>query len=242
MNKINLLAASRERPERMADVFKKWMKNAHSPSSIKTIISLDTDDPTIDQYISILNPIAKKYNTDLDIIVNDNVCTVEAINSGKPHINGDIIIVFSDDTDCFDEWDKQIIEFAEPLSGIYIIKTSDAIGETLITMPIFSKEYLDYFAYIYHPSYSHMFCDTELTCIAHLLDCIVDGNKFVFKHLHYTQEHRECDNIDKKNQLTFYKGMNNFINRMSNNFNIKDEEIKGRIPDEILEWIQANKK
>jgi len=238
MKKINLIAASRQRPERMAGVFRNWIENSYSPSNIRTIISIDSDDTTIDQYNSILNPIAEKYNTELLIIVNNNGCTVGAINSAKPYINGDLIIIFSDDTDCFKNWDKRISKFAKNLDGKYVIKTSDCIGKDLITMPIFSKEYLDSFDYIYHPSYNHMFCDTELTCVAHMLDCVVDGSKFAFQHLHYSRFHHDKDSIDDKNQDTFYNGMDNFIIRLANNFDLDPSAIKGEIPKEIIEWIR----
>jgi len=241
MKKINLIAASRQRPVRMTRVFKKWMENAKNPELIKTIISIDSDDSLADQYHLLLDPIAEHYNSELSIIINDNKCTVDAINSCKSHIDGDLILVFSDDTDCFLNWDEQIINFSERLNGKYIIKTSDCIGKTLITMPIFSKEYLDSFDYVYHPSYKHMFCDTELTCVAYLLDCVVDCNKFEFKHLHYTQLHHDRDAIDDKNQSTFYEGMSNFILRLGNNFNIDNELIRGKIPEEILEFISERK-
>jgi len=237
MKKINLIAASRQRPVRMAKVFKKWMKNSKNPSLIKTIISIDSDDPTVEQYHSLLIPISEEYNTELSIIVNDNRCTVNAINAGKSHIDGDLILIFSDDTDCFLDWDMDIINFSKNLEGKYVIKTSDGIGEILITMPIFSREYLDSFDYIYHPSYNHMFCDTELTCVAHLLGCVIDGNKFTFNHLHYSKLHHDRDSVDDKNQSTFYKGMDNFILRLANNFDIDNSIIKGIIPNEIIEWV-----
>jgi hypothetical protein len=240
MSRINLIAASRQRPVRMAKVYRKWMENSRDPSSMRTIICIDSDDPTGDQYHSLLNPISKEYNTDLLIISSQNKCTVEAINSGKPHINGDIILIFSDDTDCFINWDRDLIDFTKDLNAKYVIRADDGIGDILITMPIFSKEYLDSFDYIYHPSYSHMFCDTELTCVAHLLGCVIDGSNFLFSHLHYSKLHHDRDAIDDKNQSTFYTGMDNFVKRMAKNFDIKDELINGEIPKEIVDWV--NKK
>ena len=240
MKKINLIAASRERPDRMADVLKKWIENSEHPELLRVIISIDSDDYTWGRYYEVLGKITEGCKIDLLIIKNDNKCTVEAINSAKPYIDGELIIIFSDDTDCFNRWDTELSEFSKDLFGKYIIKTSDGIGTDLITMPIFSKEYIDNFGYIYHPSYSHMFCDTELTCVAHLLGNVIDGSKFVFNHLHYTKKYHPKDRIDVKNQKTFYTGMENFKNRMRINFDLNTSDIKGEIPGEIIEWIENN--
>jgi hypothetical protein len=224
----------------MSKVLKKWLGNSSSPSSLRIIISIDVDDSCRGSYFELLVPIANSYGAELLIIENSNECTVQAINAAKPHINGDLIIIFSDDTDCFENWDKELLEFSSDLRGKYVIKTSDGIGQDLITMPIFSREYLDSFPYIYHPSYNHMFCDTELTCVANLLGCVINADKFEFKHLHYSKLHHDKDLVDDKNQSTFYTGMYIFKRRLDNNFDIPHSELKGEIPKEIKEWIKSN--
>ena len=243
MKRINLIAASRERPLRMSDVLEKWLSTSKYPSNIRIVISIDLDDPNCNEYHSLLNPISEKYGSNLIITTNPNKCTVEAINEGKKYVDGDLILIFSDDTDCFEFWDEELNKISENLNGKYIIKVSDGIGKTLITMPIFSREYLDSFPYIYHPSYSHMFCDTELTCVANMLDCVVENNDLLFEHLHYTKKYHSKDRIDIKNQRTFYPGLEIFKKRLLINFDIPEKGIKGKIPDEILEWIdETNKK
>jgi hypothetical protein len=237
MTKLNIVAASRQRPVRMYNVVKKWLDNAVNPEFIRAIVSIDSDDPMSDQYFNLLNPLSTEYNTKVSVIINPNTCTVEAINSIKPHIDGELILVFSDDTDCFESWDKQLLDFSSELSGKYVIKTSDGIGKDLITMPIFSKDYLDCFPYIYHPSYKHMFCDTELTCVASMLGCVINGEHFEFQHLHYSRSHHDKDSIDDKNQSTFYEGMEIFKRRLENNFDLSPKEVKGKIPKQIIEWI-----
>jgi hypothetical protein len=238
MKKINLIAASRGRPERMSEILERWLINSKYPKLLRIIISIDNNDPMCDKYFELLIPVAKKYGASLKIIKNNNKCTVDAINAAKTYVQGDLAIIFSDDTDCFNEWDHQVMIFSKRLKGKYVIKTSDSIGRILITMPIFSKEYLDSFDYIYNPLYEHMFCDTELTCVAHLLNCVVLADHFVFKHLHYTQNHHEKDWIDDKNQATFYSGMETFKERLNKNFDLSADQIKGEIPAEIKDWIK----
>lgn len=237
MCKINIVAASRQRPVRMYRVVKKWLENADNTESIRVIISIDNSDPTTNQYLELMNKLEIEYNVNIDVIINPNTCTVEAINSIKPHIDGDLILVFSDDTDCFEKWDDKLRDISSKLSGKYVIKTSDGIGSDLITMPIFSREYLDSFPYIYNPSYEHMFCDTELTCVASILGCVVEIPDVEFTHLHYTKLYHDRDIIDVKNQSTFYSGMDIFKNRMQNNFDLSPDDFKCDIPKKIIEWV-----
>jgi len=237
MIKINIVAASRQRPVRMYRVVKKWLENANNTESIRVIISIDNSDPTTNQYLELMDKLSVEYNTRIDVVINPNTCTVEAINSIKPHIDGDLILVFSDDTDCFEYWDDKLRDIASELSGKYVIKTSDGMSNDLITMPIFSREYLDSFPYIYNPSYEHMFCDTELTCVASILGCVVEASDVEFAHLHYTKLYHDKDAIDDKNQSTFYRGMDVFKGRLQNNFDLSPEDFRGEVPKKIIEWI-----
>jgi len=238
--KINLIAASRQRPVRMGKVYRKWLEEANQPSLLKTIISLDNNDPTIEKYFEILEPIAEYYHSELLIIKNNNLCTVQAINSAKDYIDGDINLIFSDDTDCPKYWDTELINFCSTLPEVFVLKVNDGIGKTLITMPIFSKKYLDSFDYIYNPSYKHMFCDTELTCVASLLGCVIEAEHLLFQHLHHSKMYHDRDSVDDKNQNTFYSGLKIFKERLSTNFGLDISLCKGEIPQEIKEWVKLN--
>jgi len=236
MKKITLLAASRERAERMFNVVHKWFNSASEPKNIEFIISIDSDDPTRRLYQKFIDNID---GINIKLIKSDNKNTVQAINACKIHVTGDIVFVISDDTDCFPGWNNSIIDFIGDKKN-YIIKTSDGIGSNLITMPIFCKEYLDKKNYIYHPEYEHMFCDTELTCVANIEGCILNAEHLTFNHLHYTKGHHEKDRLDYKNQSTFYTGMEVFKKRLEKNFDIPNEKITGKIPEPILEYINNN--
>jgi len=240
MNKINLIAASRERSIRMSEVILKWYHSASNPENIEFIISIDTTDHMVERYKRNFRNLELQYGVKIKLVINDNKNTVQAINAAKPHINGDIIFIISDDTDCFQGWDKAILDVVKDKNDYYIIKTNDGIGKDLITMPIFSRKYLDSKDYIYYPKYEHMFCDTELTCVAHLEGCIIDASNITFKHLHYTQGYHEKDHNDVKNQFTFYTGMEIFKERLGLNFEIPKEKQKGEIPKNIIEYINNN--
>ena len=50
MLKIDLISASRERPERMRAVLEKWIESSDEPKNIRFIVSIDSDDPTKNEY------------------------------------------------------------------------------------------------------------------------------------------------------------------------------------------------
>lgn len=239
MRRISLIAASRERIERMKKVILNFFNRAKYPENIEFIISVDFDDPTKEEYWDQFELLRTYAKIDIRLIVNKNKNTVQAINACKAHISGDIIFVISDDTDCFNEWDKSILDVIKDKNN-FIVKTSDGIGKDLITMPIFSRDYLDRKGFIYYPEYEHMFCDTDLTCVANLENCIIHAEDLEFTHLYYTKGHHERDWLDQKNQDTFYKGMDLFKKRLLKNFDLNNEDVSGEIPKEIIKFI--NKK
>jgi hypothetical protein len=72
-------------------------------------------------------------------------------------------------------------------------------------------------------------------------DKVIDASNLEFTHLHYTQGHSEKDEVDIKNQNTFYDGFRVFMKRMAKNFHLSSEIAKGKIPTSIIEWIEENK-
>jgi hypothetical protein len=240
MYKIDLIAASRERPERLSNVLSKWILFSKDPENIRVIVSVDCDDPTVDEYSNILTNLSFELKVEIILTVNPNKNTVQAINECKKYLKGDLIFVISDDTDCFLSWDTEVKNLIKEDDEYFIIKTSDGIGNDLITMPIFSKKYLESKDYIYFPEYEHMFCDTELTGVASIENCIINGESLVFNHLHYTRNYGQKDHIDFKNQCTFYGGMDIFKKRMNSFFGIDEINRIGKIPDQISQWMIEN--
>ena len=186
----------------MSSVINNWISKSANRERIEIIISIDDDDSTMDAYKSMVERDSSNLGIDIKLLINQNSNTVQAINRIKDSFTGDIIIIFSDDTDCFQDWDNAIDDVYSRMPGSYIIKTSDGISEDLITMPIFTKSYLNNKQWIYYPGYKHMFCDTELTCIAYMEQKVIDASELKFAHLHYSQGYSEKDYVDIKNQDT----------------------------------------
>ncbi len=220
---ITLIHPSRQRPEKSHQTILKWIMMAEN--KVEVIVSLDKDDPELPRY--------KDYYQDLDVrfVTADNRSAVDAINLGAKFAKGDILIVVSDDTDCFPRWDSRLFD---QMAGKrdWIMKTKDGIQEWLITMPIMDRTYYNRFGYIYHDAYAHCFCDTELTCVAELTGKLVISLA-EFKHNHYSIGKSERDSVSQKADATFESGKKIFIERKKRNFDLKPEQIKGRLSDNV---------
>lgn len=237
MHMVTIIHPSRSRPQLAMATAKKWIERVGLPQEeFEYVMSLDSDDPKIFGYsikMQCLN-----YTT----LINKNKSAIEAINvaaafyakhRGKP---GDFMIVISDDFDCPEDWGASLKKsIGNETDRVY--KTNDGIQDWIITMPIMGWDYYNRFGYIYHPSYKHMFCDTELTCVAEMTVgwSQLIGTPVTFKHL---CESIPKDYLNKRNDATFEEGKRNFIERKKRNFDLKPEDIKFPMSDNVYTRMQ----
>lgn len=229
--KISLLHPSRQRPERSYAVISKWIAFSGIPNEdIELIVSLDTDDPLLDHYRSLYNK----------TIINPNNSAVQAINNAAKYATGDIMIVVSDDTNCPEDWGKQILGAVEGKKD-FILKVYDGIQKWIITMPVMDRAYYDRFGYIYHPNFKHMFCDTWLTHQAEILGKVITRNDILFEHMHPCVKKSVADEINKRADATFREGQRIYLdlcraNKFRKpNFGIDNPNARGHI-----EWLRRN--
>lgn len=161
---------------------------------------------------------------------------VDAINNAAKGAEGDILIVVSDDTDCFPGWDAFILKEVEGKTD-WILKTQDGIQKYIITMPVMDRAYYNRFGYVYYPEYEHMFCDLELTCVADLTGRKLTSN-LMFPHNHYSLGKAPKDQVSIKADATWNQGEKLFIERYHKSFDLKLKDIKGQITDRgMIDWI-----
>lgn len=226
---ISLLCPSRQRPQKMFDTIQHWLKNSTSIEELEIVISIDTDDPTATEYYRLFEDI------NVLIIKNENRSAVNAINRAARVSRGDILIVVSDDFDCPYGWDKQLLEATKGKFD-WIAKTPDGIQKWIITIPIMDRVYYNRFGYIYFPEYVHMFCDTEITCIADLTGRKIELN-IPFIHNHYSTGRSVKDEVSVKADLTWNQGEALFISRAKRNFDLTN--YPGRIENqEYKNWLR----
>lgn len=211
---ISLIHPSRGRPEKSKQTIHKWLNSLIDIHQIELIVSCDLDDTKLRDYKDIYSHTIFKENP---VIINKNKSAVDAINYASSIAKGDILIVVSDDTDCFSGWDA-ILKEVEGKTD-FILKTQDGIQPWIITMPIMDRVYYNRFGYIYHPDYLHMFCDTELTCVADITGRKIKSN-LLFPHKHYSVTKEPPDEVNKKSDATWAQGEKLFLERYKRNFDL----------------------
>lgn len=224
---ITIIHPSRQRNQMALETKKKWMSKAQFPHLIEYIVSVDNDDPTLQKY-------NWAFRNELDTIFdfNNNTTAIQAINNSAKKANGRILIVVSDDFDCFTYWDTFLVESLRGRVN-YIVKTSDGYGNNswIITLPIMDDMYYKSFGYIYHPDYHHLWCDTEMTVVAMMTDKIInlESPNHIFKHNHYTIGLMQKDDISIKNESTWNQGKQLFLKRFDSDFELSPEQIVKRL-------------
>lgn len=226
--KISVIHPSFKRPELAAQVARKWFERAKDKTNFEYILSLTTEDPVLLKYHEEFIDIPVRVH------VSDIACLIPQVNKAAAIAEGDIFVVIADDTDCPENWDQILIDGLAGKSD-FTCKTKDGIQPFINTMQICDRVYYNRFGYIFYHEYQHMFCDTEFTCISHMLGKTIYLD-VLFQHLHFSRGHMERDETNDKNESTWGQGQYLFDQRKANNFGLNPEEIVASIPDNIYTY------
>lgn len=85
-------------------------------------------------------------------------------------------------------------------------------------MPVMTRDYYESKGYIYHPDYTHMFCDTHLTHVADIEKKLIFRNDLVFPHNHYSTGKSKKDAVNIKNDSTWAQGEAAYLRHCRNKF------------------------
>jgi glycosyltransferase involved in cell wall biosynthesis len=229
--KISIIHPSRNRPEQAAETAKHWLSNMFSVLNLADYtLSIDLDDTTINEY---KNNFVEGFN----VIMSNNTCVVDAANIGAKQAKGDILVLVSDDFECYPDWDIDLINhFTEHKNNV--LKTNDGLQGWIVTLPIMDREYYEANGYIYYPEYKHMFCDTEMTHKAELEGKLFKRMDMVFKHNHYTQGETKKDEVNDKANATWEQGEKIYLERVKNCFGIPNVNYLDISDAEAILWIR----
>lgn len=217
---ISIIHPSRNRAQMAFNTIDKWLSSASNTIPLEYIISVDNSEPDYYWYETNFCSLKLKYpDKYIQLIRNGNENAIQAINNGAILTTHNLIVVVSDDFACFPNWDIFLINALKDKKD-FIVKTSDGIQDYIITLPIMDREYYNRFNYIYNPEYQHMFCDTEMTDVGHLLGKVIDlkSDTNIFKHNHYSTGGMQKDAINEKNDATWIQGENLYYSRKANQF------------------------
>lgn len=227
MSFIHIIHPTRNRPEKSVQAINNFVRNSDQPGEVMVTVCLDDSDPRLSDYWKLYRSDCSVHWT---IDQRDNKSSVEAINNGLFNsllriAPDQIIMVVSEDLDCFKGWDTALIELTNGKTN-WVLKTQDGIQDYIITQPIMDGVYYDNLLKLqgglYHPGFKHLFCDSFLTCQADILGRKITS-KLMFRHNHYSHSGGKegPDELHKRNDATWAQGEELFIKLISQ-YSIED--------------------
>jgi len=210
---ISIIHPSRGRAVKARKTYLHWINQVMNPDEIEYILSIDDNDPQLDEYLYQF----RGYT----IVQGENTCAVDAINRAAKECKGDIIIVISDDFECFQNWDETI-NGAFAIHKNKLLKTWDGTQMWIVTLPIMDRQFYEENGYIYFPKYKHMFCDTDLTHKAELEGKLLYRPSIQFIHRHYTTNESEKDEVSEKADSTWAQGEALYYQRVNECFGLEN--------------------
>ncbi len=229
--KISIIHPSRNRPEQAAETAKHWLSNMFSVLNLADYtLSIDLDDVNLNEY--------QIYFIDgFNTVIYPNKNVVDAANNGARNCKGDILVLVSDDFECYPDWDIDLINhFTEHKNNV--LKTNDGLQGWIVTLPIMDREYYEANGYIYYPEYKHMFCDTEMTHKAELEGKLFKRMDLLFKHNHYTQGETPKDEVNDKANATWEHGEKIYLERVKNCFGIPNVNYLDISDTQSILWLR----
>lgn len=217
--RISLIHPSRNRAEKARKTLDYWMSKASNTIEIEHILSIDLDDSQIEDY--------KRLFKESIILISNNTCVVEATNIAAKKSTGDILIYFSDDFKCPDNWDIKIAQrFVEP-AGFYnphktkLLKVDDCLQKfevAVLTIPIMNRALYEKLGYFWHPEYRSMFVDEDLYWTCAKNEWLVMCPELKFPHEHPCNGLAENDETYKKSAANWDQGKALFAKRKMEGF------------------------
>jgi len=213
--KITLLHPSRGRANKAYETFNRWMMFASGKHQIEHILSLDEDDPQLQQYTNRFPPATR-------FCVNANTCVVQATNHAALHATGDILIYLSDDFMCPMHWDNAVIKRALLCPNVeWLLKVDDALQHfdvPVLTIPIMSMALYKKLGYFWYPEYKSMFVDEDLYWTCYTMDCLIMGRELVFPHNHCSIGKADRDDTYIRSEANWEQGKQLFAQRKAAGF------------------------
>lgn len=212
---ISVIYPSRGRAQQAIHTYELWRDKADG--MVQFIMAWD-EDACEDYYKSFFY-----VDHEINISLTDSKSCVEAINNAIQDAKGNIFLVISDDFDCPEHWDTQLLQSLEGKKD-FCVKTKDGFQPLLMTLPIMDRTYYERFGYIYNPIYKHWYADQEMTAVAHMLGK-VENVDILFPHNHYMAGKAQKDATYERNNLSAASGKAIYQQRIKENFGLTNPVI-----------------
>ena len=209
MARIVIKFPTRNRPEKFKRVFDKYINYLSGKHDVSFVLTLDEDDATMnnDEIREFLDskelPVSYHYG--------QSKSKVEAVNADMENVDGDILLVASDDMiPCMESYDDIVAQGFDQCFPDYngAIKFYDGLrqkNDLLMTFPVIGFPVIREWGYIYHPAYTSVYCDNEQTLVLHKTNRLVVSPLCIVRHewtsepfdeLHARNENKKMYEID----------------------------------------------
>ena len=234
MSKLVIKFPTRNRPDKFFFTLQKYFRLLSGKHEVQFIITMDSDDETMN------NPkIHKQFQHISDIIKSNNISwlslnwfygesktKIEAVNANMENIEGDVLLVASDDMMPYEsEYDSVIFNcFSQRFADFDgAIKFWDGLREKndpLMTLCIMGFPLYKKFGYIYNPEYTSLYCDVEQTEVCIQLNKFSMNKECIISHQWTAQS---WDELHARNENTemYLKDKEVYERRKKNNFDIE---------------------
>ena len=220
---------SRNRPYKFKHVLEKSIGLLSGKHDVRFVITLDNDDETMNT--DKMREWMDSLDVDLVYHYGDSKSKIEACNANLEDEEGDVLILVSDDmVPCFQDFDDIIMQgmeqFFPDMDGA--IKFYDGLRpkeDLLMTLPVLGWNLYKKFGYIYHPDYTSLYCDNEMTVVCRDLGKLIVSPVCIFRHEWTNQPFDELHARNENADMYSLDGRV-FEERRRKNFDI-DELVKG---------------
>lgn len=211
MKKLVVKFPTRNRPEKFKAIFSRYLTFLSGRHDVQFVITMDEDDKTMN------NPSIKEWlttrskNANIKWFYGNSKTKIEACNANLEDIDGDVLVLASDDmvpvqmgyddiifkcfSEAFPDFDGAI-KFWDGLRP----KEDPLMTLTVMGFPLYKK-----FGYIYNPEYKSVYCDNEQTQVCLELKKLVRCDMCIAQHqwtgeawdeLHARNENKEMYGVD----------------------------------------------
>ena len=213
MSKLVVKFPTRNRPEKFKTVFTRYLTFLSGKHTVQFVISMDKDDSSMNcrSIKRWLNTRAK--NALVSWNYGQSKSKIEACNADLENVEGDVLLLASDDMVPIRQGYDQIIfdVFAEKFpnfdGAVRFWDGKRKRSDPLMTLPVIGLPLYRQFGYVYHPAYRSVYCDNEQTEVFSNMAKLVIDPRCIIEHqwkpgawdeLHARNESREVYKLDKK--------------------------------------------
>lgn len=220
---------TRSRPSQFFQVLDKYYENLSGEVPYLFLITCDVDDETMN-CPEVRNRLMNYPN--LDVYYSENRSKVEAYNRDiNDYVDWfDILLITSDDMiPVIYGYDKIISEHMQTnfpdLDGV--LNFNDGyINDILNTYPIIGKKYYQRFNYVYHPAYTSLWCDNELTVVSRILGKEAAFDDVIIYHNHPCWTGSSSDALLQHNESFFQQDKAIYEKRQAHSFDLDENTIR----------------